>query len=578
MTAWTALDANKLVPKELTGAISGLANVLENTLEALQAQLDVVNNLPSLPDLPDPATAVVNALLSTLDGLLAGGRVHVLAIPIAKTPPRAETPPVPPTLQDLQDVLDVTLGPTTTADDDAYARMVEKNGGNAGFYKAFAESLMDLSDPNRPQYEEQQDAVAMATLLVGTSSYASAISAASTLEMLVRPKGSAGSLTARTVPIPQGLSAKPVATATGQGVGVRLSWEPPVDVYQARYFPGVLVSVKRYAVIRSTDARMSSARSVLDLFSTQALTSGMTSGDHVVVTVGTGRNAAYLDTGAPVDKPVYYAVAWECQSQEAGIASVIPFDRLSPVIKVDARVPSPPQTGTSPDWSASPSALGIFPPVAAAAKQLVEQARVLTPPSSNPVKRLADAVSRVKGVTARLTARSSGLASDIERLSDALSRAMPRLYVTRMSSATGGNAYLLAELAKRLGDTRDTTRPPFDHGEYVCGVCFVAGAPRIADLASIIAFFDAMFGPADADNPLLGVLAAIDTMVTQAEAVVFGQDMRPSTGATAIDPLTGLPAPSSLPAIADSGQPVATDDPANPNAGATNATTTADLC
>lgn len=573
MNAWATIDANKLVPKELVDAVTVLAGVLENALEGLQAKLDVVKNLPSIPEIPSAATAVIEALLDTLDGLLSGGRIHMLAIPISKTPPQPETPPVPPTLQDLQDVLDVTLGPTTAADTDAYARMIEKNGGNAGFYKAFAESLMDLSDPNRPQYEEQHDAVAMATLLVGAPSYAAAVSAASALELLVRPKGSAGSLTARTVPVPQGLSAKPVATTSGQGVGVRLTWEPPVDAYQARYFPGVVITVKRYAVIRSTSARMVSARSVLDLFSTQTLTKGLTSGEHVVVAVGTGRNAAYLDADAPVDGPAYYAVAWECESREAGVTTLIPFDRLSPVAKVEARAPTPPQTGTSPDWTATPSALGVFPGVEAAAKQLIEGARVLTPPSPNPTKRLAGAVSRVKDVSARLSTRSSNLAADFQRLSTALSRAMPSLHVTRMANATGGNAFLLAELAKRLGDTRDPTRPPFDHGEYVCGVCFVAGAPRIADLASIIAFFDALFGPADPANPLLGVLEAIDTVVTQAETTVFGQDMTPAGG-----PLTGLPPAPASSVIADSGKPVATDDPANPNAGATNVTPTADLC
>lgn len=578
MTAWTTLDPNKIVPKELVAAISGLAGVLQSVLGEMQVELGGINGLPATSEPPNATKAVVEALLDTLDGLLSGGRIHILAIPIAKVPPRPETPPVPPTLQDLQDVLNVTLGATTTADASAYASMIEKSGGNAGFYKAFAESLMDLSDPNRPQYEDQHDAVAMTTLLVGASSYASAVSAASTLEMLVRPRGSAGSLAARTVPVPRGLSAKPVSTTSGQGVGVRLSWEPPVDAYQARYFPGVAIAVKRYAVIRSTNATMSSARSVLDLFSTQSLTKGLSNGEHVVVAVGTGRNATFLDADAPLDKPAYYAIAWECESREAGIVTTIPFDHLSSVIKVEARVPAPPQTGTTPDWTASPSALGIFPGMEVAAKQLIEQARVLTPPSSSPTKRLASAISRVNDVSARLTVRASALAADIERLSTALSRAIPRMYVTRMSSATGGNAFLLAELAKRLGDTRDATRPPFDHGEYVCGVCFVAGAPRLADLASTIAFFDSLLGPADADNPLLGILEAIDTVVTQAETVVFGQDMTPAADPTAIDPITGLPPLPVLPVTADSGEPVATNDPANPNAGNTNVTPTSDLC
>ena len=101
------------------------------------------------------------------------------------------------------------------------------------------------------------------TVASGAPSYAAAVSAASTLELLVRPKGSAGSLTARTVPVPEDLTAKPVATTSGEGIGVRLTWKPPADVHQARYFPGVTITVKRYAVIRSTNARAMMARRIL---------------------------------------------------------------------------------------------------------------------------------------------------------------------------------------------------------------------------------------------------------------------------------------------------------------------------
>lgn len=571
MTTWSSIDASQLLPASLVSVISTMASILDGALKQTTVTLDV----PSLPDLPDPNTTVVNALLDAVSKILEGGRLHVLAIPITKTIP--PTSQVPSTLDDLQAALDITLGPSTTSDADAYTRMLERAGGNAGFYRAFAESLMDLRDPNRPQYEGQTDAVAMTTLLVGAPSFAAIVAAASTLELLVRPKGSAGSMTARTVPTPQNLTARVVGAAGGHGVGIRLDWDPPIDAYQARYFPGVAITVKRYAVIRSTDARLQSARGVLDLFKTQRLTEGLTNGPYKVIQVGSGRNAAYLDTDADPSKPAFYAVTWECEVREAGRTTTLAFDRLSNVAKITPRAPTPAQTGTSPNWSATDSAVVAFPSIAAAAQRLVEEARVLLAPSSNPTKRLKEAVARVEGVTTRLTARSTELMSDVSRIATALSQAIPRLYVTRMSSGAGGNAYLLAELAKRLGNTNDSSRPPFDHGEYVCGICFVAGAPRLADLASAISFLDALFGPADAANPLLGVLAAIDTLVTQAETVVFQPDMTPSAD-TSVDPLTGRPPVTSTPATADSGVAVASDDPQNPDAGDTNVTPTSSLC
>lgn len=150
-----------------------------------------------------------------------------------------------------------------------------------------------------------------------------------------------------------------------------------------------------------------------------------------------------------------------------------------------------------------------------------------------------------------------------------------------MSSATGGNAYLISELSKRLYDTSDGSRPPFDNGEYVCGVCFVAGAPRQTDLASTTAFFNAVFGPATPQNPLLGLLAAISTSVTQAEATVFQQNMQPfpsGTDLTNVDPATGLPVVTPTPVIAADGTAVTADSPDNPNAGNTNVTPPQERC
>lgn len=580
MTSWNSINAGQLLPSTLVSAVSTLTEFLAEGLGAIEDKLDVASNIPSIPSVPNATVAVVNALLDTLSELLAGGRIHTLVVPIAKKPPKPVPPPIPPTIQDLQNALGVDLGSTTNADEAAYARMLERAGGNAGFYAAFAESLLDLSDQNRPQYDEQHDAVAMATLIVGAPTLASIASAATTLETLLKPKGSAGSMTARVVPTPQSLKARCVATPSGEGVGVCLDWDPPKNAYEARYFPGVTLTVKRYAVIRSTDPAMQSARSVWDLFNTATLAEGQTSGKHVVVRIGSGRNAAFLDEDADTTQPSYYAVAWECEVREEGIAATLAFDKLSSVVKIAARVPTPPQTGVSPDWVATPSAIDMLPGVSVAATKLIEQARVLLAPPANPVDRLRDATSLVSSVSARLSARASALGDDVKRLSAALARPMPGIYVTRMSSGSGGNAFLLAELAKRLGDTSDPSRPPFDHGEYVCGVCFVAGAARLADLASVLALFDSLFGPADASNPLLGVLTAIDTLVTQAETEVFTPEMQPASPevAATIDPLTGRPPVMPRPAIAATGTAVASNDPANPEAGETNVTQLSELC
>lgn len=580
MTAWNTANPNDLLPEALVTAVSTITDTITGALESAASALSLPS-FPSLPSPPSTAAAVINAVLNTLESLLEGGRIHTLVVPIAKTVPRQPAPALPPTLEDLENTLALTLGPSDTIAADAYANMIAKTGGNAGFYNAFAESLMDPADPNRPQYDNQSDAVAMTVLLIGAPRYSSITSAASMLDQLTLPKSGNGTA-ARTVPIPQNVRARVVGSSTAPSIGVRIDWDVPPTVFSSPYFPGVSTTVRNYAVIRSTDPRAQSARSVLDFFSTQTLTEGMTNGKNKVIAVGAGRNSAYLDTDASLDPkiPVYYCVAWENNVNEAGSSAVLPFDRVSNVAKVEVKAPTPPQTGKSPDWVATESAIEAFPPIARAAQTLIEETRVLLASAGGTsTGRLGDAMKLASSASQRLSARATELLNDVTQLSTALSRPIPSLYVTQMSSGTGGNAFLLKELAKRLGDRSDATRPPFDNGEYVCGVCFVAGAPRLADLEATIAFFGALFGPADAANPLMGLLAAIDIAVTQAETSVFGPDMQPLPVGTVVNPITGKPpATTSSVTISDAGTPVETDSPANPNAGDTNVTPTSELC
>lgn len=580
MSDWATFNPNQIMPSEIVSAITTVAGLIESVLD-VPASLPIPS-IPSLPAPIDAARAAASALLDTLQSFLKGGRVHLLPIPIVKTPPAAPPPALPPTLDDLQAALDIVLGPSATSAASAYASMISRAGGNAGFYNAFAQSLMDVADPNRPQYDAQHDAVVMVTLLVGAPRYAEITSATTTLDLIVKPKNG-NTMTARTLPVPQGVVGRVVGASTPPGVGVRLDWDPPKEVIALSYFPGVRFSVKRYAVIRSTSARLQRATTVLDLFPTRALTDGMSSGDHKVVAIGSGRNSAFLDTDATLDpaRPLYYCVAWEVDvTENDGPPTTIAFSKISSVIKVTPKAPTPAQTGQAPDWAATDSAINMFPGLAAGAQALIEEARVLLKPSSSPVDKINGAIAVAAGATQRIAARSKELIDDVKRLSTALSSPMPSLYITQMSSASGGNAFLLAELARRLGDKADPARPPFDAGEYVCGLCIVAGAPRIADLAATIAFFEALFGPPASTNPLMGILASIDTIVTQAEATVFGPDMRPLTSvqAAGVDPATGLPAPADTPVTSDTGAPVATNDPANPNAGDTNVTPTSELC
>ncbi len=584
MAQWNAIDANQLVPKDLITAIKSASRLATGALENLSQDINGIASLPPIPDLPDPSAVAATAIVSTLDALVAGTKVHVVVIPVSKVIPDPAPPRAPATVDDLQAWLDIKLGlPIGTAE--AYQALVAGVGGNAGFYRAFLESLFDAGDPNRPQFLNQSDAVTMTVIMSGAASYATVSHAASVIDQLIRPPGSGGGAGGRVIPVPQGITARPVAAATGGRIAVQVSWDPPQSVITLPYFPGLSMRVRRYAVIRVTSPKATAMRGVLDLFPTQALTEGLATKDAEVVAVGSGLNSRFLDSDPPTDPstPLYYCVAWEVDIIEPSGTVTIPFDQISGMIKVAAVAPTPTPTGSPPDWRTVASAIDALPGLSDLIRHVQAQLDTLVGGSPSPTSRLASAMKQASDMAQRLSARAGDLLVDVDRLQASLSRPLPSLHAIQLTSSTGGNAFLATELARRLGDLSDPERPPFDSGEYVCGVCIVAGAPRLADLEPVITLLGSLVGPADAENPLVSVLTEIDTAVTQAESTVFGPNLRPvkpvpGQPAQAIDPLTGRPPAPISPVISVDGTPVASGDAQNPNQGNTNITPTSALC
>ena len=188
MGDWSTIDANQLIPSEVVSAISGFAGLANSVLGAFTSALDKIPSLPSKSDLPSPTAVAAKLLLGALESLINGSKIHVIIIPIAKTIPAEQPPEIPATIDDLQAWLDVSFGPAEgTAE--AYQRLVDSTGGNAGFYRMFSESMFDSADANRPSYFNQSDAVTMAVMLAGAPSYSAISQAASMFDQLLRPKG-----------------------------------------------------------------------------------------------------------------------------------------------------------------------------------------------------------------------------------------------------------------------------------------------------------------------------------------------------------------------------------------------------
>jgi len=575
MSGWNAIRADVMIPPSLVTVVKQAAQAATTTLHARLPALNIPNLNTDVSQI-DPNTEILGTLGKALESLTSGVPAHVAVIPIAKSlPPSVIDASLPDSLASLQTWLGLTTR-LSSGDEQAYQTLISRSGGNAGLYQGFLRLLIDHNDPNRP-LPGQTDAVTMAMIVTGASSYASASQGASVIDQLIRPVGPVGGSGSRLIPVPNNVSARVVGGA--KTPAVQVSWDPPATAITAPYFPGITMKIRRYAVIRSTSARVAAARTVLDLFTTQSLVIGMTSGTSEVIAIGTGANSQFLDTNPPsgTTDPCHYLVAWEVDVVEPGGTTTIAFDQLSAAIKVTPRSPSPARTGAATTWVSAPSATAAIPALNTAVNTALTQVQFLAGGTPTLTNRLASALQAALNMTTRLITESSSAIDAIAGLQASLTRPAPSLHVIQVTGSSGGGAFLAAELARRLMDMSDQARPPFDADEYTCCACIVASAPRMADLEPTVTLLGSLLGPATPDNPLVSVLSALDTAVTQAEAAVFGPGMTPIM-TTGIDPLTGLVVVQAKPVISDSGVPVGTTDPANPNQGDTNVTPPSTLC
>lgn len=604
---WESIDLSHFLPPEIPQAISTVTGVIDEFLTLYKQGINAAKLYQASLSGGgiDILGTVVNALVDTVQGLLQAGKIHALFVPIPKHFPQAGQPStVAPTLDDVALELGFDFqqaGITfSSGANSAYTDLIGNRGGNASFFRTFAESLNDLFDLNRPQYFSPGDAVAMTVLLCGAPSFSELVGIAASFNRLFKPQANSD-LTARMVPVPQNLRASVIGLPTAKTIGVRLDWGTPLVAYSSPYFPAVTTRVKKYAVIRCTDPRVaSSAQSVLDFFSTRDLKEGLTSDDAAkvskVIAVGSGSNASYVDHDDTLDKnhTYYYCVAWQVEVEENGKTTALGFDRVSNVAKTRVRS-APPGVSTPPDWAAYGSMLDLVPELSVQVNILLQQIKALADRQTGGAGgSVTSALTLIEKNIDEFAKRLDDLNARVKRFNAVVAEPLPALYSTTITGV-GGNAFLLGELAARLHDSTDSTRPPYDDNEYVLGICLVAGGPRIPDIQPVIDFLNSLFQPPAAKSPVFNALAAVGAAVAAQEQFVFGPTMTPypnnpdgtvqipagtllpdgtvvPEGGIAVDPATidkntGLPTVVPQPVIADDGTPVAGLNPKSPYTG-----------
>ena len=95
---------------------------------------------------------------------------------------------------------------------------------------------------------------------------------------------------------------------------------------------------------------------------------------------------------------------------------------------------------------------------------------------------------------------------------------------------------MIGDLAKALDDTSDAERPSFDTGdEYVCGAMVVVAAPSEDAFLRAWALVELLFGPADAEDPVVAGVRSVEAEIARAAVVLtnpepsrtFNEDMSP---------------------------------------------------
>jgi hypothetical protein len=552
MSNWYTLKPDKLLPPEIravadtattiTSALTTYLNTLKSSLEIVQQFSDSAASNPVEPAI----RGILDEIDQLITDLTSGQTVHAIMVPIQKQffgrgvrLPAAEAD-ASPTYQEFVEhgafsleSSDLIPGETIQFINAAPTAV----GGSQGFWKVLAQSLSDQGDSNRPDFPDDY-AVGGMCLMFGAQDLASIQPNINLFSSLMN-LGDRASLAAGTRPLIKNFTARAtVLTADSGRIAVQLDWDPIQPVIAYPLYSDDQIAVKEILIVRSLDPHMREWFNWDQVFSVQPSddTSDLPEAGTTKVIArveNDGFVKRYIDTDDSVkvgDIHYYTAILrYEINGETQ------PMGAFTNCVRVEVR-PGQSRRGEPPDWFATPGLISLFPDLAT----LVGHARVLIASlgsrttSNNGVSSLIgqtitqiettidliqDAIDEISGVTDRL---ASILQSDIAATSS-----------TVFAVSTGGIYGWLAELARRISDPNDESRPPFETGsELVAGVVIVAGAPSTAQLEAYMAMLEMFFGSSES-NSLLEAIDSIEREAAPPISATFDDTMSASHAAVA---------------------------------------------
>lgn len=514
---WRNLELEAFYPKQAREAIDAIVDFtdkLKTILNVTKAGLELARAAAALAS-ADPLELALRALLqeieALIDALLGETTAHALVVPIQKQY-YGLGDPIPSGSIDAN-VRTPNYG--TLLNNNAFAQSVANantpdvinfinssdtaQGGNRGYYTTIVTSLNDPGDYAKPDFP-QNFAVAGVAVIFGSTSLTDIYKIVAIIGRII-DLGLSSDLTSRSRPVATGLKARVLPEPTEGKIGVQLDWDPVPPLLIKPLLSLEAAIITEIFVIRSTDSMLRERFSWNKNFPTQpaddihALPSTTTT--RVIARLrNDGFRARFVDTSSDlkVDTPYYYAIALRYKIN--GVFQ--PMSDLSNSVRVYyTQFPGGSRQGVPPDWFATPSLYQMFPIVRTIVSKIeLFVASVLNRTTSN--NGVSNMIEQTIVLIEALIAEAERLLVEIKEITDLLQEIATAdiggIYATSIAVPTGGIFGWTSELARRLSNTQDTSRPPYDAQELVAGIVLVAGAPNFSELAAFVKQLKLFFG------------------------------------------------------------------------------------
>ena len=536
---WETLNLQATFPPELTevsNAITQVTSTLSEALTTAREALNIARQLVSLVE-GNPVETAIRLVLDEIEKLLLdllnnSLTVHLIGIPFQKRnlgiapdlsfqTNRGEFIPRFRNLLDSgafanRNASTIPNGVVNFIDNASRA-----SGGVQGFWKTFMLSLKDEGDLNRPQFNNGY-AVAGLCIVAGGTDITTLIPNIRLLERLFR-LNQRTDLAAGTRPTPPVIQARVVGciNSTSGVASISVTWPRVLPLRNSPQYTTSVYKIQDIFLIRSTDSSFRGKFEWSDVFNREPndeRSDLQTEGETSVVAriANDGFVAGHIDLGVSVGASdvYYYAIALRYSVNDV----VQPMSNFSNCVRVDLRsavFSRASALSTPPDWISAGGLFSSIPLITDVVNTVLGALNFLRTRSfSNTgiaatitalINQLDNLITTIEGIIEIINDLNAKIAAILTASVSA------SLAITLIDVPTGGMDAWSAELAKRLSDDSDSSKPQFNPTDLVTGLVLVAGAPTFGQIEPFIKILEMLFS-----NAADAVLDAIKSLEREA--------------------------------------------------------------